>query len=143
MEIKTTDSLHSKIYHDNLNLRRKVFVEEQHVPENLEIDEFEPISTYFTGYLENTPVVTARIFPTKDNGWHIQRVATKKEYRKKGLAKELLEYIENLAKSQSINYLILGAQDQAQEFYLKLGFKVSSEQYLDAGIAHHNMKKNI
>lgn len=143
MEIKTTNSLNSKIYHDNLDIRQKVFVEEQQVPKDLEIDEFEPISTYFTGYIDSIPVVVARIYPTDDNGWHIQRVATKKEYRKNGLARQLLEYIEQAAKNSNINYLILGAQDQAQGFYLKLGYKVSSNQYLDAGIKHHDMKKNI
>ncbi|GKQ43191.1 acetyltransferase [Companilactobacillus sp. RD055328] len=143
MEIKLSTDLKSPIYQDALNIRYKVFVDEQDVPENMEIDEYEDISTYFVGYIDDQPVVTARCFPTDDNGWHVQRVATYKEYRKRGLAKELLEYIEQVAKQEDYDYLILGAQDQAQGFYLKLGYQVIGDQYMDAGIEHHDMKKSL
>lgn len=109
----------------------------------MEIDEFEDISTYFVGYVEGKPAVTARCYPTDDNGWHIQRVATYQEFRKQGLAKQLLLHIEKIANQNGHDYLILGAQDQAQGFYLKLGYKVIGAQYLDAGIEHHDMKKII
>ncbi|MGR3741238.1 GNAT family N-acetyltransferase [Companilactobacillus sp. DQM5] len=143
MEIKITTDLNSQIYKDALQIRKNVFVKEQNVPEDMEIDEFESNSTYLVGYKDSIPIVTARFYNTADNGWHIQRVATVKEFRKKGLAKQLLKHIENMAQNKHINYLILGAQDQAQEFYLKLGYHVIGEQYIDAGINHHDMKKEI
>lgn len=143
MEIKTTIDLNSQVYKDDLAIRNTVFVEEQNVPVDMEIDEYENMSTYFVGYIDNKPVVTARCFSTEDNGWHVQRVATYKEYRKQGLARELLLYIEERAKEKKIDYLILGAQDQAQGFYLKLGYQVEGPQYLDAGINHHDMKKTL
>ncbi|MDO1605696.1 GNAT family N-acetyltransferase [Lactobacillus sp. YT155] len=143
MEIKNSTDLSSQVYKDALKIRYTVFVEEQAVPEDMEIDEFESISTYFVGYINDLPVVTARCYETDDNGWHVQRVATTKEYRQQGLAKELLIHIENVAQQHGYDYLILGAQDQAQGFYLKLGYQVIGDQYLDAGIEHHDMKKTL
>lgn len=143
MDIKVSADLNSTVYNDALNIRYKVFVEEQSVPEDMEIDEFESISTYFVGYIGDQPAVTARCYSADNNGWHVQRVATYKQFRKQGLAKELLLYIEDVARKKNIDYLILGAQDQAQGFYLKLGYEVVGDQYLDAGIQHHDMKKTL
>ncbi|UQS84365.1 GNAT family N-acetyltransferase [Bombilactobacillus thymidiniphilus] len=144
MKIIKTNNLNNRIYQDSLKIRKIVFVKEQNVPIDLEIDNNEEIYTHYVGYDNEIPVVTARSLRTSDNsGWHIQRVATLKEYRHKGLGKQLLDYIEQQAKMNNITYLELSAQDQAQPFYLKLGYEVTSKQFLDAGIKHHNMKKTI
>ncbi len=143
MKIITTRSLNSAIYQDSLKIRQKVFVQEQHVPNDLEIDEHESDCCYYVLYNENLPLATARTYVTSDGGWHIQRVAVLQPYRQQGYARKMLNYIEQQALKQQIPYLVLGAQDQAQGFYLKLGFKVNGTQYLDAGIKHHEMIKSL
>lgn len=142
MEIKTTGALDDPIYQDALAIRRKVFIEEQGVAPELEL-EGEAGPRYFVGYLAGRPVVTARAFTEKPGVWHIQRVATVKEARGKGLAQELLLALEASAHEQGIKKLTLGAQDQAQGFYEKLGYHVVGEGFLDAGIAHHRMDKEL
>ena len=57
--------------------------------------------------------------------------------------KKLLQYIEHKAKENKLAYLTLGAQDQAQGFYLSLGYHVVGAGFLDAGINHHRMDKKI
>ena len=141
-EIKYSDNLNSKIYQDDLMIRKKVFVEEQNVPASLEVDKMENSSTYATLYIDGIPAATARYFPTEDNGIHIQRVAVLKEFRKKGLASSLLKDIFKRVRGD-YKYIILGAQDQAQDFYKKLGLHVVSDQYLDAGILHHDMRLDL
>lgn len=141
-EIKYTDDLNSKIYQDDLMIRKQVFVTEQKVPSSLEVDSMENQCTYATLYIDGDPAATARYFPTEDNGIHIQRVAVLKEFRKQGLASFLLKNIFKKV-SKNYQYIILGAQDQAQGFYKKLGLHVVSDQYLDAGILHHDMRLDL
>ncbi|RHW50255.1 GNAT family N-acetyltransferase [Bombilactobacillus bombi] len=143
MKILMTNSINSSIYQNSLQIRQEVFVQEQKVPTNIEVDNYEERCTYYVGYINHTPVATARNYLTEDHGWHIQRVAVLKKYRQQGYARELLTFIENQARQQHINYLILGAQDQAQPFYLKQGFTVVGEQFVEAGIKHHNMIKQL
>lgn len=142
MEIKTSYDLNSQIYQDALQIRKEVFVEEQGVDMALEI-EGEQGPRHYTGYVNGQAVVTARAKVEADGAWHLQRVATKKAYRGQGLAKKLLLAIETDARASQVPYLTLGAQDQAQEFYLKLGYHVVGEGFLDADIPHHRMDKDL
>lgn len=142
MEIKSSNSLESSVYKDALALRKEVFIMEQGVSLELEVaGEKGPL--YFTGYLDELPVATARTFEEEPGVWHIQRVAVKKEHRGQGLASELLNGIEVSARDHKINTLTLGAQDQAQAFYKKLGYQVVGEGFMEAGIAHHRMDKSL
>ncbi|MQS75932.1 GNAT family N-acetyltransferase [Companilactobacillus halodurans] len=139
-EIKYSSDVRSNTYKDSTNIRKIVFINEQNVPENLEIDDKEDQCTYFNLYSDNKAVATARFFPLDDGGIHVQRVAVLKNYRHKNLGSQLLKYIFKFAKKQGYNYVILGAQDHAQNFYKELGFKVIGKQYQEVGIAHHDMK---
>lgn len=142
-KIRHSSNLDSDIYRDSLNIRKNVFIIEQQVPESLEIDNSENKCTYFVLYLDDQPVATARFFPTDDQGIHIQRVAVLKPYRHQNLGSELISQIIYYAKKQKYNYVILGAQDHAQNFYKSLGFTVVGKQYLEVGILHHDMKLNL
>lgn len=115
-EIKYSTSLNSLIYQDSVAIRTEVFVNEQNVPKELEIDDLENKCTYFVLYKENKAVACARFFPTADNGIHVQRVAVLKEYRHKNLGTELLNYIFNFVTKENYSYIVLGAQDHAQNF---------------------------
>lgn len=140
LTFKQTTDLDSSVYHDALKLRQEIFVKEQNVAKDDEIDgESGPL--YFVGYSNDEALVTARVFEEVQRTWHIQRVAVKKSARKHGLGSQILTEIENNARKKGIRLLTLGAQDQAQAFYLKLGFKVQGSGFLDAGIKHHRMDK--
>ncbi|MFC6175365.1 GNAT family N-acetyltransferase [Companilactobacillus huachuanensis] len=142
-EIKHSRGADSDVYQDSLKIRKAVFVKEQGVPQNLEIDDSENKCTYFNIYLNHQAVATARFSPTEDNGVHIQRVAVLKDFRQQQLGSELIEIIIKYARENNYSYAILGAQNHAQEFYKKLGFDVVGEQYTEVGIQHHDMKLNL
>jgi len=142
-EIINAQGTDSTIYQDSLKIRKAVFVKEQQVPQNLEIDDIEDQCTYFNIYLDGQAVATARLSPTNDNGVHIQRVAVLKNFRKQHLGSELIKSMIDFARKNNFNYAILGAQDHAQPFYKKLGFEVVGEQYTEVGILHHDMKLNL
>lgn len=142
MIVKETTSTKSPIYEDALSIRHEVFITEQNVPFEREI-EGEEGKQYFVGYVGTTAAVCARVFLESPGIWHVQRVACREEYRGKHLASELMRFIEERASDSGINLITLGAQDQAAPFYERLGFKTIGEGFFDAGIPHHRMDKEI
>lgn len=143
MEVKSTTDLDSQVHHDSVQIRTHVFVEEQHVPANLEVDADEGKATYFFVYDAGLPVATARILP-EGTGYHVQRVAVEKAYRKHGLGKMVLNAIIAYAREQNVAFLKLGAQLQAIGFYKTLGFQLTDQpEFLDAGIRHREMQLQL
>lgn len=140
--IWTTD-LQSTTYQDALTIRKKVFVEEQQVDLSIEIDDLEDQTFHVTGYLNEKAVATARLYPVTATEFKVQRVAVSNTYRGQQLGQQLMKEIERFAKENQKDTLILGAQDQAIGFYEKLGYHTYGEGFLDAGIPHHMMKKEL
>lgn len=136
-----TSDMDSDIYKDALAIRYKVFVEEQNVPIDLEIDELEDSSLHLVLYQSNQPVATTRIYKLDDNSYKVQRVAVLKEYRENGLGTILMKEVEKKARLNKMTKLTLGSQNTAVLFYKKLGYEISSNEFMDAGIPHHSMTK--
>lgn len=143
MEFIWTTDLNSSYYNDAVEIRRKVFIEEQHVPLELEIDDLEDQTIHVIGYLENEPVATARLYQKNATTFKIQRVAVSIDFRKRNLGNHLMLEIERYAKSKHFKKLLLGAQDHALAFYEKLDYQIDGEGFMDAGIPHHMMIKNL
>lgn len=137
LEIKLADWSTDKF--DLQNIRRKVFIEEQKVPEALEWDEFDNTSLHFLAMLDDSAVATARLMP---NG-QIGRMAVLAEYRNKGLGKQLLQFVLQQAKKNKLKKIHLHAQTSALAFYEKQGFTTSSEVFYEANIPHREMLKEI
>ncbi|WP_025022422.1 GNAT family N-acetyltransferase [Ligilactobacillus hayakitensis] len=138
LDIEKSNQLSSQVYRDCLVIREDVFVREQNVPIDLEI-EGEEGPMYYCGYINEKAVSCARVTVEENGAWHIQRVATIEAFRKQGFSSQIIKAIIEDAKKAQVTEINLGAQDQAQEFYVKLGFKVVGEGFEDAGIAHHKM----
>lgn len=143
IEAKWTTDLNSKIYQDALNIRHEVFVAEQKVPVNLEIDDLEDQTEHIVLYKDDEPIGTARIYDLGNAIYKVQRVATKKEVRGQGYGAALMKQIERKIKEIGGSQIILGGQNTALPFYEKLGYTIDGAEFMDAGIPHHNMIKNI
>ncbi|WP_209844840.1 GNAT family N-acetyltransferase [Paenibacillus sediminis] len=130
-----------------LKIRKEVFVEEQNVPLDLEIDAFDTLSSDANHILiqdDGQYVATGRLIYYKEGTAKMQRIAVRKEYRSKGLGRVLLVALEELARELGLRYSILDAQVQAEPFYSKLGYEViSKEPFYDAGILHVRMQKTL
>jgi predicted GNAT family N-acyltransferase len=132
---------------DALSVRRAVFIEEQRVSEEEEIDEHDRDEGWLgdvvqmTGYLDGRPVVTGRLMrdSTSKADAHIGRVAVLKELRGKGHGKALMLALHDEALRQGFHRLRLGAQLHAIPFYESLGYVPRGEIFLDAGIEHRWM----
>ena len=129
-------------------LRIKVFVEEQKVPMELEFDEKDNSeNTVHIGFFDNNKLIgVARLIDLDKDVIHIGRVVIDKEYRGQGIGRELIIGCENIAQQILKRKIIieLSAQIQAENFYKSLGYnRVNDKIYLDAGIEHVDMRKEI
>jgi len=120
-------------------VRRSVFIEEQQVPEELEWDDDDKTSVHVLVTYNNSPIATGRI---KMDG-HIGRMAVLKNYRNKGIGSAILEALINFSKTLKMKSVYLHAQTTAIPFYEIHGFKISSEEFMDAGIPHKTMEMDI
>lgn len=146
LTIKTSNNDKDPVVDDAHHIRETVFVAEQGVPLELEYDGSDEGATHYVGYLDDQPVVTARVTLTPE-GAHIQRVATIKEARHHGYAQQLLttlltQVVDQLPADVD-QQAYLGAQLTAVPFYERLGFEADGPVFLDAGIQHREMKKQI
>jgi predicted GNAT family N-acyltransferase len=128
-------------------IRTEVFVEEQKVPKDLEIDEKDesPAACNHMLMLENgQPVAAGRWYAYKPQTAKLQRVAVLKEHRGKGLGKKLILAMEQHAKELGFISSILDGQCHAEPFYRKLGYvTTSAEPFYDADILHVRMEKTL
>lgn len=117
-------------------LRETVFVHEQGVPIELEIDEFDPGSLHLLAEYGGQAVGTGRLL---EDG-HIGRLAVLREYRGLGVGKALLAALVDQARSCGFDEAVLSAQVHAIPFYERAGFTVCGPEFLDAGIPHREMR---
>ncbi|MCM3636967.1 GNAT family N-acetyltransferase [Sporosarcina luteola] len=128
---------------DAYDVRKKVFVEEQGVPLSLEIDEFDNTASHFIVYDERQPIGAGRIREIGPGIGKVERVCVLKEMRGKHLGNLIMHELENYAKSAEMTKIILNAQSYAVPFYEKLGYTVTSPEFMDADIPHRAMEKEI
>jgi predicted GNAT family N-acyltransferase len=131
-----------KLWNDAVSVRRAVFVEEQHVPEEMEIDEFENEATHFVLY-DGERAVGAGRFRTIDGIGKIERICVLPDYRNRGAGRLIMESIEQFARENGIAKAKLNAQTHAEHFYQKLGYETVSDIFMDAGIPHVTMIKQL
>ena len=129
-------------------LRIEVFVKEQKVPIELELDDKDHSdNTVHIGYFNDNKLIgVARLIDLDKDVIHIGRVVIDKEYRGKGIGRKLIVGCETTAKNILKREVIieLSAQIQAEKFYESLGYnRVNDKIYLDAGIEHVDMRKVI
>ena len=123
-------------------LRHVVFVEEQGVPVELEIDEHDEAGAFhFLGWVDGQPAAAARICVFGDMA-KIQRVVVLKQFRGQKLGRGLMLHLLNFARDSNLAPQIgLDAQTYAQTFYESLGFIAAGEEFDDAGIPHIHMSQ--
>ncbi|WP_059173299.1 GNAT family N-acetyltransferase [Bacillus sp. FJAT-27445] len=127
---------------DAFSVRRKVFVDEQQVPEEEEIDQYEDDCAHFVLYNVTEPQGAGR-FRIVDGYGKVERICVLAETRGTGAGKAIMRKIEEYAKEQGVTKLKLNAQVHAISFYAGLGYEVASDEFLDAGIPHKTMLKTI
>lgn len=127
------------ITEDILNLRTDVFIKEQNVPVKLEVEKDEGKYLHCCIYMEDKLIAYARINNHFDVSI-IGRVCVDKNYRHLGFGSKIMRFAEKQITTSRIE---LHAQCRVKDFYKKLGYQSVGEEFLEAGIKHITMIKEI
>ncbi|ODU28847.1 MAG: GNAT family N-acetyltransferase [Thiobacillus sp. SCN 62-729] len=110
-------------------IRRAVFIDEQGVPEALEWDGYDAVSTHWLALAEDgSPIGCARLLPDG----HLGRMAVLPAWRGRGVGRALLDRILRAAQAR---------QTHAAGFYARAGFVADGAEYEEAGIPHVAMQR--
>ena len=120
-------------------IRKQVFIAEQGVPEELELDELDLSALHALAYQDGQCVGTGRLVDLGNGQAQIGRMAVLPNFRGQGIGREILERLLLAATAEGVSSLILHAQLTAMPFYEKLGFVGQGSLYEEAGIPHRNM----
>ncbi|MDO5371262.1 GNAT family N-acetyltransferase [Paracoccus sp. (in: a-proteobacteria)] len=123
-------------------IRRRVFIEEQNVPEDLELDEHDATAVHLLATRDGRPIGTARLLIDGDTA-KIGRVAMLAEERGTGAGAALMRAALDELRERGVRTAKLGAQTYAIGFYEKLGFTAHGPEYDDAGIPHRDMSLRL
>ena len=118
-------------------IRNEVFVNEQNVPKELEIDGLDIEAKHVLAFVDGVPIGTGRIL----SDGHIGRVAVLKDYRGLGIGKLIMKELIKWAQDMSLEKIWLSSQWHAHSFYLDFGCVCVDEIYKEAGIDHIKMFK--
>ena len=120
-------------------VRARVFIEEQQVPVELELDELDAGAVHALALDGAKPVGTGRLLLDG----RIGRMAVLPEYRGRGVGADLLKALAAAAAERGHTQVTLHAQTHAIGFYEKLGFSAYGDEFDDAGIPHRAMRRCV
>ena len=120
-------------------VRETVFVEEQGVPVELEMDDRDRICKHVLALVDDCPAGTVRLDIPK--GGKVGRLAVIANFRRQGLGRRLMQEIEAIGRDHQLPKLWCHAQKTAIPFYQSLGYSVTSPEFLEAGIVHCKASK--
>jgi predicted GNAT family N-acyltransferase len=123
-------------------LRHEVFVDEQRVPAELEVDEHDPAATHLVALQRGRVLATCRLV-ADDGAVRLGRLAVARAARRRGLATRLLEAAETWARDHGARALVLSAQTHACGLYEAAGYQRHGLPYDEAGIEHVRMERDL
>ncbi|HEY5637942.1 MAG TPA: GNAT family N-acetyltransferase [Burkholderiales bacterium] len=129
-------------------IRFAVFVDEQRVPAEIELDDQDAASLHAIARdAQSVALGTGRLLPTaKEAGRkvsHIGRMAVLRDARGRGVGAALLNALVEAARARGDEEIVLSAQVSAEGFYRGRGFIAEGAVYAEAGIAHRDMRLRL
>jgi predicted GNAT family N-acyltransferase len=122
-----------------MEIRFRVFVDEQHVPPSLETDDRDPFCVHLLAFENDQAVGTGRIDLDQDG--RIGRVAVLASKRRQGIGAALMAGLHEIGKRNGLNKVWCNAQVSAVPFYKELGYRITGEAFYEAGIEHVRMER--
>jgi predicted GNAT family N-acyltransferase len=126
-------------------LRHDVFVLGQDVPEELERDEHDDVVDHGVALVDGVVLATGRLLPPTEPGGAatVGRMAVAEAARGQGLGAAVLDLLERTARERGWPAVELHAQIHATGFYDRAGYTPYGDVYLEAGIEHLSMRKDL
>jgi predicted GNAT family N-acyltransferase len=123
-----------------VGIRFRVFVNEQSVPPEIELDEYDVVATHAIALLDGQAIGTGRMILTEGSA-RIGRMAVDIAHRRRGVGGLILRFLEDEAKIQGATEIVLHAQDYVKAFYAAHGYTEHGGTFMEAGILHVEMRK--
>lgn len=125
-------------------IRKDVFVLEQQVPIEDEFDTYDkdPQTIHILIEIEEKPAATGRVRIVNGKG-KLERICVQPYFRKRGLGKKVVLALETILKKSHISFVYLHGQTHAEAFYHKLGYQTTSPMFMEDGIPHYVMEKEL
>ena len=123
-----------------VGIRFRVFVDEQFVPPEIELDEYDAVATHAIALLEGVAVGTGRAIIEGESA-RIGRMAVDLAQRRVGVGGLILRFLEDAARDQGATEFVLHAQEYVKAFYAGNGYEEHGEPFMEAGIRHIEMRK--
>jgi ElaA protein len=124
-------------------IRKTVFVDEQGVALDVELDAHDASATHLLAEIDGRPVGTMRWRMAAPGRAKIERVAVLREARGNGVGAELIRVTMDQIKARGAEEAVLHAQSSATAFYQKLGFLPEGPRFLEEGIEHVRMRQPL
>ena len=124
-------------------LRTRVFVQEQGVPLEDELDEDDEAALHVAAIFRGTIVGTGRVLYSGSREARIGRMAVEEPWRRRGIGGQVLETLEQATRQQGTEQCVLHAQTYVKSFYGSHGYGEEGDAFLEAGIEHVQMRKRL
>jgi predicted GNAT family N-acyltransferase len=126
-----------------MDLRVRVFVDEQGVSPEEELDHLDEASLQIVGLDDTGVIATCRLRDLGDSEWKLERMAVDRRRRGLGAGARLLEGAEREARESGARAMVLHAQRRAEPFYAAHGYVAEGDIFMEAEIEHVRMRKGL
>ena len=126
-----------------LRIRKRVFVEEQGIPEALEQDGNDSSALHIVAKNGDAVIGTVRVRFLNNRKVKLERMAILKPLRGAGIGKGIIVFLEEELKKRGVEQIVLHAQYYIKDFYIQCGFMETGLPFLEADIQHIEMEKSI
>ena len=124
-------------------VRMRVFVGEQAIPVQEELDEADATATHAIALHQGEVIGTGRLVIQKGATAQIGRMAVDQPWRHRGIGGRILLYLEEVARSRGLRHSVLHAQEYVKSFYAAHGYREHGEVFLEVDIPHIEMRKDL
>ena len=124
-------------------VRRQVFVEEQGITEDLELDEYDREALHMVVKDGERVIGTARVRFLGTGQAKLERMAVLRSFRRRGIGRRISSFLNEELRNRQIRQVVLHAQYSAIVFYKSCGFEESGLPFWEAGIKHIKMQRSI
>jgi predicted GNAT family N-acyltransferase len=126
-----------------MNLRVRVFVDEQGVDPEEEVDDLDRESVQIVGVDDTGVIATCRLRDLGGGEWKLERMAVDRRVRGNGVGGRLLAGAEREARKRGATQMLLNAQRRAESFYAAHGYVAEGDTFMEAEIEHVPMRKGL
>jgi predicted GNAT family N-acyltransferase len=124
-------------------VRRQVFVEEQGISEDVELDEHDREALHMVVKDGDRVIGTARVLFWATGLAKMERMAVLQPFRRRGIGREIISFLSEELKNRQVEQVVLHAQYAVVAFYKSCGFEEVGSPFWEVGIKHIKMQKQL